>query len=192
MKSGVSRCLPVVIALCLVPAHAGTISYSVSGTFTPSTPSSSFTGPSEAWAFAFQADTHPTPVSDVGNGGFDFPFSSFSYFLNSMPAAITPTFIRFFSGPNGGGFEVCFNGATRATCTDGLATFGPQMYSGTTSAPTLSPGAFTSDSFGVVVNSANYDQPNTTVQATVPEPSTLLTLAAGLLALVGRRLYRRG
>lgn len=125
-------------------------------------------------------------------GGFDFAFSDFSYTLDGSPVAITPTFIRFFSATNGGGFEICFNGTTPSTCTDGLgtATFGwPQMYSGMTSAPTLSSGAFTQD-FAAIVNSNVYVQADTTVQAT-PEPSTLLPLAAGLLALSVRRLYWR-
>jgi hypothetical protein len=183
--------LPV-LALCWVPANANTISYTDSGTFSALTPSSAFTGPSEAWAFSFRADTNPA-VLEFGNGGFDFAFSSFSYSLNSLPVAITPTFIRFFSATNGGGFEMCFNGTTVASCTDGLGTptFGwPQMYSGTTSAPTLLTGAFTTD-FAAIVNSTLYNQATTTILAVavpVPEPSTLLTLA-GLLALGARRLY---
>jgi hypothetical protein len=48
----------------------------------------------------------------------------------------------------------------------------------------LMPGSFTSDTFGVAVGSTVYGQPNTTVEASaVPEPSTLLPLTAGLLAL---------
>jgi len=65
------------------------------------------------------------------------------------------------------------------------------MYTGTTSAPTLLPGAFT-ESFAAAVDSTAYFQPDTTVRANVvPEPSTLLTLAAGLLAFGVRRLYWR-
>ena len=196
MKRRMKLLLPV-LALCWVPAHASTILYSDSGTFTAVTPSSSFSGPSAAWTFDFQADSNPA-VLEVGNGGFNFEFSNFSYSLNSLPVAITPTFIRFFSAPNGGGFEICFSGTSAATCSNGLGTtsFGPQMYTGPNSAPTLLPGAFTSDSLAVIVNSTVYDLGNTTVQATaipaaVPEPSTFLTLAAGLLALGVRRYSRR-
>jgi hypothetical protein len=107
---------------------------------------------------------------EFGNGGFDFAFSDFSYLLNGSLVAITPTFVRFFTASNGGGFGICFNGTTVANCTEGLGnvTFGPQLYTGPNSAPTLLPGTV------------------------VPEPSTLLTLAAGLLALdARRRLYWR-
>jgi hypothetical protein len=192
MKSSMKLLLPV-FALCSVSANADIISYSDSGTFSSSTPSSTFSAAGETWAFAFQADSHPA-VSEFGMGGFDFAFSDFSYSLNGSPVAITPTFIRFFSAGNGGGFEICFNGTTVATCSDELGTgfFTTQMYTGPTSAPTLLPGPFDLDEFGGVVNSVGFNLPNTIVQANVvPEPSTLLPLAAGLLALGGRRFYSR-
>jgi len=199
------RALMFKFRLMLIPAVLGSfvcacadtfLSYSNSGTFSASTPSDAFgfSGPSDKWSFSFKADSNPAPLSDVGMGGFDFPFSDFSYSLNGSPVAITPTFIRFFSGTNGGGWEICFNGASNATCTEGLATDGPQMYTGTTSAPTLIAGAFTSTGVGASVGSTGFpfSQPNNTMQAAaVPEPSTaLLTLTAlGLLVLGGRRLY---
>jgi len=178
-----------VFVFCGVPAHADTIMYTDSGTFSTTTASSGFTGPGETWAFSFQADSNPT-VFDFGMGGFNFTFSDFSYLLNGLPVAITPTFIRFFSPTNGGGFAICFNGTTAATCADGLGTtgFGPAMYQGSTSAPTLIPGQFTFTgpfNFAFVVNSNLYFQADTTVQATnVPEPSTLIMLVMGFLALV--------
>lgn len=181
-------------ALCCVSAHAGTILYTDSGTFSGSTPSTVFSGPDETWAFSFLANTNPAPLSDVGMGGFSFTFSGFSYSLDGSPVVAPPTLIRFFSGTNFGGFAICFNGATFSTCTEGLATDGPQMYTGTTSAPTLIPGAFAqaTGSFAIFVSGTDYFQPDTTLQATaVPEPSALLTLAAGLFALGASRLYRR-
>ncbi len=198
MKLKVAGCC-LFLALCWAPAHADIITYSDSGTFSASTLSDAlaFSGPSETWAFSFQADTQPA-VSDIGMGGFDFTFSDFSYSLNGSPVSITPTFIRFFSAPNGGGFEICFNGTTAGSCTDALATpifpGSPQMYTGATSAPTLIPGGFTTGAFDVLVNANPFTQPNTTVLATVtgvPEPSTLWSVGAVLLALGGRRLYRR-
>lgn len=191
MKNTLTRLLPV-LALCWLPARADVISYSDSGTFSASTPSDAlgFSGPSETWAFHFEADSNPT-ILESGNGGVNFAFSDFSYSLDGPPVAVAPTFIRFFSGGNGGGFEICFNGAFGQPCSDGLGTYGPQMYSGMTSAPTLSTGAFTSNEFGVIVDGTTYDEPNNTAVAT-PEPSTLLTLALGLSALcAARRLHLR-
>jgi hypothetical protein len=180
--------------LCWVPAHAGMIFYSGSGVFSASTPISGFSGPSETWAFSFQADTNPT-VLEFGNGGFDFAFSNFSYSLNGSPVAIAPTSIRFFTAANGGGFFICFGAQPcgNGVFPNGLGTgFGaPQLYSGPNSAPTLLPGPFTSLPFAVVVNSTAYNQADITLQAAAPEPATYLTLAAGIFALAGRRVYSR-
>jgi PEP-CTERM motif len=192
VKTSIKWLLPLV-ALCSASANADTITYSDSGTFSASIPNSTFSAPSDTWSFAFQADSSPT-LSEVGMGGFDFGFSNFSYSLDGSPIAITPTFIRFFSAANGGGFEICFSGMTVATCSDGLGTgfFNTQMYSGPTSAPTLLPGSFDLDEFGAIVDSVGFDLPNTTVLASaVPEPSTLIPLCAGLLALGVRRRYWR-
>lgn len=190
MNAAVKRLLPV-LALCWTSAYADTITYRDSGTFSASTPSDAFgfSGPSETWAFSFQANVNPV-VSDTGMGGFSFAFSDFSYFLNGSPVAITPTFIRFFSGTNDGGFAICFDGTTFGTCSEGLATDGPQMYTGTPTAPTLTPGTFLQDGLDVISDSTTFAEPNTTLVGTVPEPTTLLTLAVGLMALGRRRLSR--
>jgi len=184
----------LVVAFCSLPAHADTISYSDSGTFSTSTASSAFTGPGETWAFSFQADSNPT-VLEFGNGGFNFSFSNFSYSLNGSTVAITPSFIRFFSPGNGGGFEICFAGTTVQNCTDGLGStgFGPPMYTGTTSSPTLAPGTYGPYGLGFLVNSVAYSQADTSVAAnSVPEPSTLLMLAMGFLAFVSIIIVRLG
>lgn len=185
----------LVFALLPLAAHAGIIAYSDSGTFSSSTPSDAFgfSGPGKTWAFSFLAASNPTVLeSDVS--GFNFAFSSFSYSLNGSPVAITPTFIRFFPATNAGGWEVCFSGTNNSTCTEGFANEGPQMYTGTTSAPTLLPGAFTSTGAHASVGSTDFpfDEPNNTMLAVAtPEPSTLLMLAVGLLALGGRRPHWR-
>lgn len=191
MKTATKLLLPVIV-FCWTPAHADIITYTDSGTFSASTPSNSFgfSAPSETWAFSFQAVTNPA-VSDTGMGGFSFAFSDFRYLLDGSPVAITPTFIRFFSGTNGGGFAICFDGTTFATCSEGLATDGPQMYTGTPTAPTLIPGTFVQDGLGVILDSITYGEPNTTLVGIASEPSTLLTLAIALLALGGLRLSRQ-
>ena len=111
MKTRLSWLL-CLVALCWLPAHAGIISYTDSGTFSSTTPSSAFSGPSETWAFSFLADSNPT-ILESGNGGFDFAFSHFNYWLNGSPVAITPTAIRFFTAANEGGFSSAWSPAMR-------------------------------------------------------------------------------
>ena len=188
----------LVLLLCAAGVQADTIQYTDSGTFTTATPSSAFTAPGGTWSFSFDAVTNPTDVLEFGNGGFNFAFFNFTYTLNGSPVAITPTYIRFFSGTNGGGFFVCFSGTfpPLSNCTDALGTptFGPQMYAGMTSAPTLIPGAFT-QAFAAGVNGTGYPQADTTVQANaVPEPNSgsLLIMGVGMLGLLsGRKLLFR-
>lgn len=190
----------VLLAMCfLLPAtssasplaQAATILYTDNGTFSASTPSSAYSGPNESWAFSFETSSKPTVIS-YGNGGFDFAFWNFSYDLGGSTVAITPTFLRFFAGHNGGGFMICFNGTTVSNCTEGFITpFNwPQLYTGPNSAPTMLTGAFTGD-LGVIVSPAGGDAGISTLVATaVPEPSTLMTFCAGLLALSGLRRRR--
>jgi hypothetical protein len=192
MKSTVSQF--ACFCSLLVSAYAGTITYSDSGTFSASTPSTTFSGPSETWAFSFQVNSSPT-VSGFGAGFDTSPvFSNFSYTLNGSPVAVTPTSLLFWNAALGGGFTFCFIN-TPSPCTalslEDSGT-GPQMYSGPESAPTMLTGSFTLNTY-FAVGTTLYIQPNSTVQGTaaVPEPTTLLTLAAGLLALGGRRLYWR-
>lgn len=191
------RPIPLLLlaGLCCASVHADTIvSYSDSGVFSASTGSDAlgFSRPSETWSLSFQADSNPAVITS-GMGGVSFAFSSFSYTLDGSPVAISPTFIRFFSETNGGGWLICFSGTSVASCTDGLgtATFGwPQLYSGMSSAPTLLAGAFTTD-FAAVVNSTVYSEANTTLDAVAPEPSTFLMLATAVLGFAARFVYRR-
>lgn len=175
-------------------AFAGTITIADNGTFSASTQNTSFSGPSETWAFSFTVDSNPL-VNPVNLGNyFGAAFSDFTYTLNGSPDAITPAEIAFFNTSEQGMFEICF---LSTNCDDGFYLQGPQMYTGSESAPTISTGSFTSTTFDVGTNldvDAIYvPQPNTTVIATasgVPEPSTLLTLCGGLLLLAGRRVRR--
>jgi hypothetical protein len=192
MKSPLNRLLPILV-LCSVAVHAATISYADSGTFTPSTPTTTYSGPGKTWAFSFQVDSSPT-VSNFQSGIGSSPvFSNFSYTLNGSPVAVTPISLSFFNAAFGGGLSFCFI-ATPTPCTAlslNNSGPGPQMYTGLESAPTMLTGGFTLNTTFAVGTSLS-TQPNTTVQAVVvPEPSTLLTLAGALLVLGGRRLYRR-
>jgi hypothetical protein len=192
VKSRAKLLLPV-LAFCWVPAHASTIFYSDSGTFSGSTPSSVFSAANEAWTIAFQVDNNPivSKVSGAMSGNFDVAFSNFSYSLNGSPVVIMPTDIRFFGIGAQGGFEVCFSTFIIGTgCDNGLGATGAQLYTGPGTAPTMLTGTFPSTEFDVFVGSPStpFIQATSVLQA-VPEPSTLLMLAPGLFALGIRRLY---
>lgn len=169
-------------------ASASPISISGSGTFSSTTLSRPFSGPSETWAFSFIVDSNPA-VSNVTSGTFDVAFSSFSYDLGGSPVAITPAAIQFLIAAGEGMFEICFPAACGPT-SGGFSFAGPQMYSGSTSAPTILTGDFTSTTFDMFYGTLLYTQPNVTVQAVagVPEPMTLPLMGAGLLSLGFLRL----
>jgi len=172
-------------------ASASPISISGAGTFSASTPSSTFTGPSQPWSFSFLVDSNPV-VSNVNSSSFDPAFSNFSYVLNGSPVAITPGEIKFFDAAVTGMFAICFSSACSQTA-NGLQFAGPQMYSGATSAPTILPGGFTSTIFVAFFGTTLYPQANVTVQAvaSAPEPMTLSLMGAGLLGLGFLRRYRK-
>jgi len=118
-------------------------------------------------------------------------FSNFSYTLNGSPVVVTPTSLSFFNAASGGGLGFCFiNTPSPCTALSLNNTGAPQMYTGPESAPTMLAGTFTLPTT-FAVGRTLYTEPDTTVQAALPEPSTLLTLVAGILGLGGRRLYRR-
>jgi hypothetical protein len=134
------------------------------------------------------ADSNPT-ILESGNGGFDFAFSHFNYWLNGSPVAITPNAIRFFTAANGGGFFICLGPLQcgNGVFPNGLGTGPPftQLYSGPNSAPTLLTGAYPFQ-MGVVVNKIGDSAGNGTLLASaVPEPSSLMLLASGVLGLAG-------
>jgi hypothetical protein len=91
MKSTSLSLLPVIALFC-ISARADVITYTDSGTFSATTTSDAlgFSGPDDTWSFSFQADENPNPagLSNVGMGGFSFPFTDFAYTLNGAPIAI--------------------------------------------------------------------------------------------------------
>jgi hypothetical protein len=174
---------------------AGSIAISANGTFNGSAATSTFSAPNETYSFAFTVATNPAVSSVLAGAYFNAAFSGFTYFLNGSAVAITPADISFFSASDDGGLNICFLAACTGAVSpsDGIVIEGNQMYVGLESAPTMTTGSYTTTALDLHVTGGFSTQPNTTVQAvsSVPEPSTFLMLGAGLLALAGRRVYRR-
>ena len=174
---------------CAANASAASILISANGTFTASTASTAFSGPSQPFAFSYVVDSNPV-VSNVNAGqGFNAAFSNFTYSLNGANVAIAPLAIRFFNGATTGMFAICFVAAC-GPASSGLQFAGPQMYSGAESAPTILTGAFTSTTFVSYVGTALSSQTNVTVQAAaIPEPATVSLVATALLGIGLLRRY---
>jgi hypothetical protein len=214
MSRGVSRTRPVLgssrfvvwllaAGLAASTLSASTIVISANGRFTKTTPVSPFSGPGDTWSLSFDVDNQPT-VYNVNPGNyFDVDFSDFTYLLNGDAVAIAPVDIRFFSGVEFGGFNVCFDVACSFfnSPEDGLEIEdldNQQLYQGPTSAPTIITGSFPAHSFDLFVNSEDYielDHPTIVSQTavTTPEPSAAIPLGAAmlLLAWTGRRSRKK-
>lgn len=169
-------------------AHAG-VTYTSSGVFGPTVPTSFFTAPDQPWAFSFSIDSNPV-VSNVLATSFDPAFTGFTYLLNSIDLGLNPARIAFYDASLEGMFLIRFS-------TDNEFSFtGPQMFLGPTSSPTMLIGAFLStpsllsENYIEVGNVVVGDLVGTTVYAT-PEPSTIVLAAGGVLALLTVRRRRR-
>ena len=170
---------------------------SSSGTFDSSTATSTFSAPDETWSFSFLVDSSPAVSNVVEGEYFDVSFSDFTYTVNGESVAITPADILFFNADDMGMFGICFIDvcATDTDQSDGFVFYGPQMYTGDESAPTMSTGTFSPNTEYVLVDGTYFPQTpsdvNAEEQATAPEPSTVFSLGAGLfLSLAAWRLRR--
>lgn len=123
--------------------------------------------------FTWVLPTNPTP--DSYELGFGFALANVSFSETGSGGTTTGTgTMDFFSGANGGGFDLWVGSFDYL-----INAYGPQLYSGPESAPTMLAGPFTID-----VDYSNDIAPpvfGTSGNATsVPEPGTLPLLAIGL------------
>ena len=173
----------------LLPADV--LSVSASGTFSSTTPTTSWEAPGETWSLSFQINSNPTVTRSYVGAGFDAPLSNFVYQLNGSTVNVGPVDDFFASSTQGGAFNLCFLGCTAAPAlglSEGFSFASRQYYSG----PESDPSIITNGSFSVSAV-AFYPstppappgtvEPNAIITITdltqAPEPSTLCSLIAG-------------
>jgi len=182
---------------------AGTITYSVSGTYGSGVATNSllghpYTAPNAEWSLTFTVDQNPTPITS-GADFFSVGWTGFSYTLGGVDAGLASsvTEIDFSDTAQFGMFDVIFD-----SIDDSLGFSGPQLFTGTTAAPTMSIGSFVDNNSGgelidgVFLGGTNL-QSNAGVAVNgvldapgVPEPSTFFMLIGGGLGLAALRRRR--
>ena len=164
------------LAVCGM-CSASTLYVTGSGTFSPTDTADTFVTPGDVFSLQFVVQSDPTITSGNFTAlSFDVPVLGFSYALNGSTISVpAPTEIAFYTAADGGGFEVDFAPSTEFLFSSS------QIFSGTTAAPTFSPGTFGSQSF-LFLDNNNVDSNSATVTvAPTPEPSSLLLLLCGCI-----------
>lgn len=165
------------------------------GTFSSTTPTSSFTAASEPWSLSFQVDSNPAVLGSDAGIDFDTSFTNFAYTLNGSPVALTPANIQFYNANQFGGINVCFSPACTENSdpTNGLEIEGPQLYTGSETSPTIVPGTYDTSFLEAFVDTNAYEMDNSAITisaiSSVPEPRTLFLMILAALGLV--ILHRR-
>jgi hypothetical protein len=184
--------LLISIAACGI-ASASTLEVSVSGDFSSSDVAGPLVQPGDPFTMSFDVQSPTTPLGGtVTSLSFDVPIEDFTYTLDGTPVSVTPSEITFDTLANGGLFNVTFGTGLNA---EEFSFEGDQAFSGTTSAPTFSAGSFN-------VSSWTYSDPNNfDIEAPialnakftqVPEPSSLVVILGGFLALIAVRSRKSG
>jgi hypothetical protein len=130
--------------------------------------------------FTWSLPTNPEMTSDNVDVGNYFTFSDVSLSENGVAMSGT---LDFYNTKWGGGFDL-WTGTTFPL----LDAYGPQLYTGLESAPTLLPGPFSLTDYG------NGDCPvyaGTLEVIPTPEPSALCMLAIGLAIILGFAFIRK-
>jgi hypothetical protein len=131
--------------------------------------------------FKWALPTMPSAVSTCGSGMCSFQIAGLPFTQNG--AMMTGTF-DFFDGPSGGGFDLFLGSSPSGTPPFLADNSGPVLFSGPTTGPTML--AFPSGvSLTEFSDSLNPDATGTLtatlVSSAVPEPSTILLSAIGLV-----------
>ena len=140
-----------------------------------------FTYQAEGNTFTWQLPSSPTILASDFLPGLFFGIPDIAYSENDIPQ--NPASLTFLSLPLGGGF---FLGDIIQGIVP-ILTSGSQIYSGPEDAPTFLTGTFCLTDF----SSGGADGiPATLTITSVPEPSSLMLLGTGMLALLGFALKK--
>jgi len=176
---------------------ADAIRFSLAGQFSPTgVNADQLAAPGENWTLSFKLSI-PPQTANITSTGFDAAFSNFTYTLNGSTVNVAPQEIRFFTsgGAENGLFNIYFgpeSGFLNGTPIPEFEFLGAQLFTGSTSNPTLAAGSFGVTEW-IYSDATNYDDhtPTSAVvsAAVVPEPSSLALLILPL-ALVVFGLWR--
>lgn len=186
--------MAALLATLSAAAPAASYKASFSGMFDASAPATAFSSPGASWSVSFDLDSNPIPLSGLPDGVKDgmyttVPFANFNYQLNGVASA-QAQYLVLYSTAGEGGLSVFFSDVffSQPRVYEALELFGPQIYSGPESSPTILTGIFPTfsvgrpDSVQIASNWVLYPQGNTVITV-VPEPGTGLMLLTGALAL---------
>ena len=177
---------------------ADAVLYTLSGQFSSTgVTKDSLAAPGGSWTMSFEVSI-PPQTSNVTSTGFDAAFSLFNYTLNGSAVNASPQSIRMFTsgGIQNGGFTAFFgpeSGFSNGAPIPELEVLGPQLFTGSTSSPTLSTGSITGTEW-VYSDASNFDDhvTSTVIRASaVPEPSSLMLFALPLGLILFGALGRR-
>ena len=175
--------------IVLIPSlHAGPLFVTTGGTFSGSTPTTSWSLPNATWTLSFDVDSNPTVTQFSSGALLFFTPTNVVYTLNGSLVS-GPIAVEFLNSADGGGFELCF---ASLACAGGnsFTARGAQYYTGSESAPTINTvtaSAYTDSFFcGSGVDCAF--QPDGIITIATPEPASVEITGAALLGLA---LWRR-
>jgi hypothetical protein len=133
--------------------------------------------------YTWELPASPTiPPSDATE--FSFVIPNLTYSVNGVVTTLFPNHFDFLTTSDGGGFALINTLDPSFGLHVAVDEFGPQLFEGSTSAPTFLPGTY-------MLTSAK-NGPGTLTITSVPEPSDLLLIASGLLTLLCLGFVRLG
>jgi len=129
--------------------------------------------------FTWQLPSSPTLLPANFLPGLAFVITDVTYSENDIPQ--NPASLIFSSDAGGGGFFLF-------DTFQGILSFGSQVYSGTEDTPTFLEGTY---SLPDIFSGSDPNGTATLTIKSVPEPSSLMLLGTGMLALLGLALKKR-